>query len=68
MQHATAHFAATAHPVIQSFEPGEDWFFSYESETGVAGPALAEPSHHPLEQPTPGPAGAVPADWQAHIH
>ncbi|MFG1706797.1 UBP-type zinc finger domain-containing protein [Nonomuraea sp. M3C6] len=24
-KHATAHFHATSHPVIQSFERGEDW-------------------------------------------
>jgi len=25
--HASKHAAATGHPVITSFEPGEDWFF-----------------------------------------
>lgn len=24
-KHATAHFHASGHPIIQSFEPGEDW-------------------------------------------
>ncbi|WP_431898711.1 ubiquitin carboxyl-terminal hydrolase 14 [Nonomuraea sp. bgisy101] len=24
-KHATAHYRAEGHPVIQSFEPGEDW-------------------------------------------
>jgi len=24
-QHATAHFKAEEHPVMRSFEPGEDW-------------------------------------------
>ncbi|MEU0565587.1 UBP-type zinc finger domain-containing protein [Nonomuraea sp. NPDC005983] len=28
-KHATKHFHATAHPVIQSFEPGEDWRWCY---------------------------------------
>src|SRR5215218_91047 len=28
-QHATRHFAETGHPVVQSFEPGEDWFWDY---------------------------------------
>jgi hypothetical protein len=68
MQHATAHFRATGHPVIQTFEPGEDWFWSYETESGFIGPELASPRHHPVDQPAPGPAGAVPPDWQAHIH
>jgi uncharacterized UBP type Zn finger protein len=28
-RHATAHFHATGHPVIQSFEPGESWRYCY---------------------------------------
>jgi uncharacterized UBP type Zn finger protein len=28
-KHATAHFHATGHPIIQSFEPGEDWRWCY---------------------------------------
>ncbi|PRH79753.1 hypothetical protein C6N75_07720 [Streptomyces solincola] len=24
-QHATAHFEQTGHPVMRTFEPGEDW-------------------------------------------
>jgi len=24
-RHASAHFAETGHPVIRSFQPGEDW-------------------------------------------
>lgn len=28
-QHATAHFHETAHPVMQSAEPGEDWRWCY---------------------------------------
>lgn len=28
-RHATAHFRATSHPLIQSFEPGEDWYYCY---------------------------------------
>ncbi|MGA8312239.1 MAG: UBP-type zinc finger domain-containing protein, partial [Terriglobales bacterium] len=29
-QHASKHAATTGHPIIASFEPGEDWFFDYE--------------------------------------
>jgi hypothetical protein len=68
MQHATAHFRETGHPVIRTFEPGEDWFWDYRTDKGFVGPELAAPAHHPVEQPVPGPAGAVPADWQDHIH
>jgi CPA1 family monovalent cation:H+ antiporter len=29
LQHATAHFHETTHPVMQSAEPGEDWRWCY---------------------------------------
>jgi uncharacterized UBP type Zn finger protein len=28
-KHATKHYHSTGHPVIQSFEPGEDWGYCY---------------------------------------
>ncbi len=28
-KHATKHFHKTGHPVIKSFEPGEDWVYCY---------------------------------------
>ncbi|MDB4875517.1 MAG: hypothetical protein JWM41_1963 [Gemmatimonadetes bacterium] len=28
-KHATAHFHGTHHPIIHSFEPGEDWGWCY---------------------------------------
>jgi uncharacterized UBP type Zn finger protein len=31
-RHATGHFHATGHPVIKSFEPGEDWAWCYPDE------------------------------------
>ncbi len=45
-RHATAHFAADAHPVIRSFEPGEDWWWCYvdELDFDVEG-APPAPSH-----------------------
>jgi hypothetical protein len=68
-QHATAHFKETGHPVIRSFEPGEDWFWSYPSEDFYeTGPALADPQYHPADQGTPGPAGRVPRDWRAKLN
>jgi hypothetical protein len=67
-QHATAHFATTGHAVVQSFEPGENWFWDFRRQQAIAGPELTPPTHHPLDQPTPGPAGRVPADWREHIH
>jgi hypothetical protein len=68
-QHASAHAAAAGHPVIVSFEPGESWFWSYDTnEMRESGPPLALPDSHPADQPVPGPAGRVPRDWTAHIH
>ena len=31
-KHATKHFGATKHPVIQSFQPGESWRWCYVDE------------------------------------
>lgn len=64
-RHATAHFRETGHRVIQSFEPGEDWFWDYVDEQMIDGPALAPPRSHPDDQPAPGPRGRVPVDWRA---
>ena len=67
-QHATHHARVAGHTVIRSFEPGETWFWDYESEQFFEGPALVAPEHHPPEQPVPGPDGRVPPDWQEHLH
>lgn len=40
-RHATMHFHATGHPIIQSFEPGESWRYCYVD-------ALAVPNGKPL--------------------
>ena len=34
-QHATKHFHATKHPIVQSFEPGEDWRWCFVDEVEV---------------------------------
>ncbi len=67
-QHATAHALSTPHKIIQSFEPGEDWFWDYRTDAYYEGPPLAPPDSHPLTQPVPGPEGKVPPDWQRHLH
>jgi hypothetical protein len=54
--------------MLQSFEPDEDWFFDYRSGEFFEGPVLAPPDSHPADQPVPGPAGAVPIDWQRHLN
>ena len=40
-QHASHHSHESGHPVVASFEPGEDWFFSYETGETFQGPELA---------------------------
>ena len=68
MQHASGHAAESGHRLVQSFEPGETWYWDYDSEDYYDGPRLADPQHHPEDQPTPGPAGRVPADWRSRVH
>ena len=34
-KHASNHFRATGHPVVQSFQPGEDWLWCYVDEAFV---------------------------------
>lgn len=67
-QHASHHAVDAGHLIIQSFEPGEDWFYDYATDQVREGPALAPPLHHPLDQPVPGPAGRVPPDWVSLLH
>jgi hypothetical protein len=66
-QHASAHAAADGHRYIQSFEPGENWFWDYVDEKFINGPRLAPPDSRPADQPSPGPEGRVPADWREQL-
>jgi hypothetical protein len=69
-QHASKHAATTGHPIIASFEPGEDWFYDYEEHAmiRIKGVELFPPHSHPEDQPSPGPAGRVPANWESLLH
>lgn len=67
-RHATKHARAAQHPFVTSFEPGEDWFWNMDTGQFHNGPELTPPTSHPRSQPTPGPAGQVPRDWQQHLH
>ena len=45
-KHATKHFHDTGHPLIRSYEPGEDWWFCYVDDLDFEIPgAPAAPSH-----------------------
>lgn len=63
-RHSTAHAHATGHRYIQSFEPGEFWFWDFHDGVFLNGPRLAPPTSRPESQTSPGPAERVPADWQ----
>ncbi|MBV9303948.1 MAG: UBP-type zinc finger domain-containing protein [Acidobacteriaceae bacterium] len=67
-QHASNHARETGHPIITSFEPGEDWFYDYEQEQEVEGVELPPPHSHPSNQPAPGPAGKVPRNWMSLLN
>jgi hypothetical protein len=41
------------HPIITSFEPGEEWFFDYEKRGIIKGVELLPPHAHRENQPTP---------------
>ena len=34
-KHATAHFHSSGHPLIRSFQPGEDWAWCYLDEVFI---------------------------------
>lgn len=35
-RHASGHFRSTGHPIMQSFEPGDDWAWCYVDQVGLA--------------------------------
>lgn len=62
-RHSRQHFHETKHPIIQRFEPGEDWFYDWRTDQmrdDLASVKLAAPTHHPLNQPVPG--GKLPGE------
>ncbi len=61
-RHASAHVHDTGHPVIQSYEPGEDWVYCYEDDAFLESPAFeGSPSHPPGWSPGP------PRDWRREL-
>lgn len=44
-QHATKHFGDSSHPLIRSYEPGEDWWWCYLDETFFRLDGVGAPSH-----------------------
>ena len=44
-RHARAHAADGSHPIVSSFEPGEDWWWCFVDEVAFTMPDLPEYSH-----------------------
>lgn len=44
-QHATGHFRGTTHPLVRSYEPGEDWFWCYQDQEAFELDLPPGPSH-----------------------
>lgn len=45
-RHATRHAQGTGHPIVRSFEPGEDWGWCYVDQIGL------DPTGWPIQGPT----------------
>jgi Zn-finger in ubiquitin-hydrolases and other protein len=65
-QHARNHADESGHPIMRSFEPGEDWYWDFQREDVVdyRGPDLSPPLAHPPTQSVPGPVDRVPGNWR----
>jgi len=44
-RHATAHHREVGHPIVQSYEPGEDWWWCYADELAFTVPDGPSFSH-----------------------
>jgi uncharacterized UBP type Zn finger protein len=44
-RHATAHYHATTHPIVQSFEPGEDWWWCFADGVAFEVPGTRSYAH-----------------------
>jgi len=47
LKHATAHFRSVSHPLVRSYEPGEDWFWCFADEVGFELEDAPEAPSHP---------------------
>ena len=46
-RHATAHWHEVGHPIVRSYEPGEDWWWCYADETAFEIDGAAPAPSHP---------------------
>src|SRR5438093_13584607 len=52
-QHARHHAVATGHPIVRSYEPGEELVNDYTSDPVLEGPDLDRRSHQRITLPCP---------------
>jgi hypothetical protein len=46
-RHATGHFHGTDHPIIRSYEPGENWWWCYVDDAVLDVPGAEPAPSHP---------------------
>jgi uncharacterized UBP type Zn finger protein len=46
-RHATKHVHETEHPLVQSFEPGEDWIYCYVDDFAFEVEGMLDSPSHP---------------------
>jgi len=46
-RHATAHFHSSNHPIIRSYEPGEEWFWCYTDDLAFEIDSMGPAPSHP---------------------
>lgn len=46
-RHASGHAREAGHPLVQSFEPGEDWIWCYEDEVLIETTGAERSPSHP---------------------
>jgi uncharacterized UBP type Zn finger protein len=44
-RHATKHYGATSHPIVRSFEPGENWYWCFVDDVEFELDVPPGPSH-----------------------
>ena len=45
-RHASAHFRGSGHPLVESYEPGEDWWWCYVDDVAFEVEGAPRFAHH----------------------
>ena len=68
-QHGSRHAAETGHPIAASFEPGEHWFWNYQtSEEVERGSIWRRLMLIPLHSLFPGQPARCRRDWESKLN